>query len=185
MAGKKVKGSLLLDYVRMIRANRDKEWERYLSGEDWEIINSRIIPAAWYPFETFVRAGMAVFYELAGGDLSISRAWGKTSMENLIKNIYKSVICDKDPMKALERFILLRRQFFNFSEQEFERVSDKHARIFFDYGPDRYGGDPYAAQFEGGVETIVEIACGFTPKIISSVKKQNGSNDIVFDITWA
>lgn len=184
MSEKKVKGSLLVDYVRMIRANKDREWDKYLTEEDWKIINSRILPSAWYPLETFQRAGMATFHELAGGNLSAVRAWGKISMEQLLKNIYKSVIADNNPMKALERYILLRRQFFNFSEQEFEKVGEKHARVFLDYGPDREGGEPYAAQFEGGLEKIVEMTHGSTPKIESSRKEHKGFNGIVFDITW-
>jgi len=79
MDEKRVKGTLLLDYVCMIRANKDKDWQKYLKPEDWEIINGRILPSLWYPYETFERAGMATFYVLGGGNFDAVRAWGKIS----------------------------------------------------------------------------------------------------------
>ncbi len=184
MSEKKVKGSLLMDYVRMIRANKDREWDKYLKDEDWEIINSRVLPSVWYPLETFTRAGLATFHVLADGDLKKVHAWGRISMEQLVKGIYKSVISESDPMKALERFMLLRQQFFNFSVMEFEKQGDKHAKVWVDYPPEEEGGEPYAAQLEGGFERIVELTGGSNVKIEFHPGEYEGKRGIEFDVSW-
>ena len=67
MSDQKVKGTMLIDQVRMIRGNKDKDWNKYLTPEDLNIIKGRVLPAAWYPLETYKRCGRAVFQLLAGG----------------------------------------------------------------------------------------------------------------------
>lgn len=173
-----------MDYVRMIRANKDKEWGKYLTEEDWEIINGRVLPSVWYPLETFRRTGMATFHVLAGGDLEKVRAWGRISMEQLAKGIYKSVLSEPDPMRALERIVLLRQQFFSFSDMIFERLEDKHARVWLEYPPEEEGAEPYATQLAGGFERIIELAGGSNPKIKFYPGEHEGKRGHEFDITW-
>lgn len=43
----KVKGTVLLDYVRLIKAVKDKNWDKYLTDADKQIINGRILPSLW------------------------------------------------------------------------------------------------------------------------------------------
>ena len=50
MSDEKVKGTMMIDQVRMIRGNKDKDWNKYLKPEDWNIIKGMILPAAWYPY---------------------------------------------------------------------------------------------------------------------------------------
>jgi len=184
MSERKVKGSILMDYVRMIRANKDREWDKYLTDEDWEIINDRVLPSVWYPLETFRRAGLAAFYELGAGDLDKVRAWGRISLEQLVKGIYKTVISEPDPMKALERFVLLRQQFFNFADMRFEKLGDKHAKIWIAYEPEEKGAEPYAAQLEGTFQRMVEIAGGVNVKTAVSPGEWEGNKGMEFDIIW-
>jgi hypothetical protein len=46
MSDEKVKGTMMIDQVRMIRGNKDKDWNKYLKPEDWNIINTKILPSA-------------------------------------------------------------------------------------------------------------------------------------------
>jgi hypothetical protein len=62
-----------MDQVRLIRGNKDHEWDSYLKPEDWEIITQDILPSAWYPLETYQRCGWAVFNILGGGDPNLAR----------------------------------------------------------------------------------------------------------------
>jgi len=184
MSEKQVKGSIMLDYVRMIRANRDKDWQKYLEPEDWEIVNGRILPSVWYPFDTFQRCGLAAFHLIANGNVDLVQAWGRISMEQLVKGIYKSMIADPVPSKALDRFILMRRQFFNFSVLELEQVSEKQAEIWLFRDPDDPGTEPYSAQLKGGFERLIELAGGHNPKITFFPTERDGKKCNEFDITW-
>jgi hypothetical protein len=184
MEKKRVKGTLLLDYVRMIRANKDKDWRKYLTPEDWEIINGRILPSLWYPYETFKRGGMAAFYLLGGGNLDAVRAWGKISMEYLTKGVYKSIVADPDPVMALERFVIMRRQFFNFVAMEFEKIGEKHVKIILAGAPDDSSIDAYGAQLAGGLERLVELTGGKNPHIKYINRPSAGESNTEFDISW-
>ena len=88
---KKVKGSLLAIQARFIRANKDRDWDKYLKPEDWEIINASVLPSLWHPLETFQRGGVAIFEIIAGGDLEVIRSMGKFSVDQLAKDIYKVI----------------------------------------------------------------------------------------------
>jgi len=44
MSDEKVKGTMMIDQVRMIRGNKDKDWNKYLKPEDWNIINTKFFP---------------------------------------------------------------------------------------------------------------------------------------------
>ena len=46
MSDEKVKGTMMIDQVRMIRGNKDKDWNKYLKPEDWNKINTKILPSA-------------------------------------------------------------------------------------------------------------------------------------------
>src|SRR6266581_4623893 len=70
-----VRGSLFLDYVRMLKARHELDWRRHLAPEDHGYLEQRINPAAWYPMATFERLGMAILHEIARGDLGAERAW--------------------------------------------------------------------------------------------------------------
>ena len=70
----RVKGTLLLDYVRMIRANKELDWDEYLETEDWEVINSQILSSQWYSYDSFRRIAYGVFKVIGKSEnLSISR----------------------------------------------------------------------------------------------------------------
>lgn len=44
-----VKGTLLVDYVKAIKGNKDREWDKWLEPEDWELIEGNVLPSQWYP----------------------------------------------------------------------------------------------------------------------------------------
>ena len=76
-----VKGTLFVDYVRMLRAKKDADWARYLTPSDLEYIGKRIISDEWYPMTTFERMGLAILAEVAEGDLRLVKEWGRMSID--------------------------------------------------------------------------------------------------------
>ena len=97
-----VKGTLMLNYVKLIRANKDRDWNKYLEPEDWEIINSIVLPATRYPYESFRRIGFAVLKEIANSNLEVVRGFGRFTMNTLLE-IYSSVILvPGDPLSSIK-----------------------------------------------------------------------------------
>ena len=184
MGEKKVKGSMLVDQVRIIRANKDKDWSEYLGPEDWETIMETILPSTWYPLEIYKRCGWAVFQVIAGGDPNLARMRGKIRGKELFENIYKNIAATKDPMTALKSFVKIYGNLFNFSSLEFEKVGDKHAVVKHDYDPKDPTNVPYCYTLMGHLEILVEITGGKNVQIEFTSKQWEGAPVTNFDITW-
>jgi len=184
MTEKKVKGTILIDMVRMIRGNRDKDWDKYLTPEDWEIINGRVLPSSWYPFESYQRCGLAVFQNIAEGDLDLARLRGKIRGKELFEDVYRNVLESGDPQTALGTFVKMYKNLFNFSTITYEKAGDKHALLKHDYDPDDPGNVPYCYILMGHLEQLVEMTGGKNVKIELSTKQWEGDPVTTFDIRW-
>jgi NDP-sugar pyrophosphorylase family protein len=61
----RIKGSIFIFFVKIIRRAKDERLMMYLTEEDKEIIAGRIFPSSWYPIDTFWRC-LKAFYEVFG-----------------------------------------------------------------------------------------------------------------------
>ena len=127
---RKVKGSMLVEQVRMVRANKHEDWSEYLNEEDWKVINSKILPANWYPLEAFQRSGWAVYKVLAKSNLDVVRASGRIKGEELFDGVYRHIASGDDPENSLDRFCKIYRTLFNFSTLRFEKIADRQAERY-------------------------------------------------------
>jgi len=191
MKDAKVKGSVLLDYVRFIRATKDKNWDKYLKKEDWDLLKSRILPAVWYPYEHFFRLGEAVFKEIAGENLEVARQFGRLNAETLFKGTYKGIMesvvsSGAGIMRFLERYAAMTPGLFNFSKISVEKVNERHAKLHItgELKPEEMLSDAYFAQLSGTVERVVELCGGKNPKVALTAKEWEGAPDTELDIGW-
>lgn len=118
----KVKGTFLVDYVRVIRSDRSKNWDRWLEPEDWEIINSQILATSWYSYTVFRRIAYAVFKEAANADPKIAFQFGRHTMNTLLKT-YKRALRKKDPAGCAEGFTRIKNYIFQEDDSDF-RIED-------------------------------------------------------------
>ena len=95
MSQGKVKGVMLIDYVRMIRANKGLPWEEYLTKEDMDIVNAKIFPSSWYSVEIMERMGQAVFLLIGKGDLEMAKIFGEITIQDTFHDVYKDMLFDK------------------------------------------------------------------------------------------
>jgi hypothetical protein len=184
MSDKKVKGTVLLDQVRMIRGNRDKDWNQYLKPEDWQIINGRILPSVWYPLELYQRCGWAVFKLIAGGNLDLVRAYGRIRGKELFGDIYKAVILSQDPEKALERYNIISTQMYNFLKIKSEKVGEKHLQVTISYDRNDQTYEVHIYQVWGQFEQLLEMAGGKNVKVALIAREWKGDPNTIFDIRW-
>jgi len=188
----RVKGTVLLDYVRLIHVAKDKNWDKYLKKEDWNIINGRILPSVWYPYEYFYRFGNAVLQEIAGGNMDIVRQFGKSNAETLFKGTYKGIMESTitgggGAIRFLERYTALVPTLFNFAVIVLEKVSEKHVKfnVKVDLKLEEVLWEPYFAQLSGTVEKVVEMCGGKNPRVKIIAKRwEGGAQDSVLDIVW-
>jgi hypothetical protein len=165
-----VKGSLLLETARMLRAHKDRDWKKYLSDQDLAVINSRIMPSTWYPLDLYERATYAIFQEIAQGKLEVAWAWGKFVGEDLIKRFYPNLVSLDDMMIALDRFKLIRQQWFklkdpNLNPIEIQKVEKHQAKIILRVDhPTNF--EPYTYQTAGTFERMIEMCRKTDVKVI-------------------
>jgi len=159
----RVKGTMLLDYLKVIRANKDKNWNQYLKPEDWEIINDNILASTWYPLDSYRRMGYAVFKEIAKGDLNIARGFGRFNCKNLLQ-VYKNVLVPGDPMESAKRLARLRRNFFDQTGDskiiELDKTSFKNEVYLPAEDSKALYKEAFVNHLAGLVEEIVEQAGG-------------------------
>lgn len=152
-----VKGTLFVDYVRMLRARSDVDWSKSLQPVDLGYLVQRIDSAAWYPMETFERMGLAILAEIAQGQLDVVRMFGRASVDWLSQT-YSTLIAPRDPRDTLMRFQVLRRSFFDYSALEIGSICDGEASILVSYGMGPRAEEAACWQTLGFLERLLEIA---------------------------
>lgn len=185
MGEKMAKGSMLIEFVRMIRTFKDLDWDRYLKPEDWDIINAIILSSKWYPFEFYYRCSFATYKLLAQGKLENAHAYGQDMAKKLLETTYKSMTQNKDSGKALNQFVSIYGALFNFGVLKIENMESNHVKIHLDYEGDTEGKSAYCYQLKGMLETIVEMNNAKSSKVAISAKQWEGAPTTTFDITWA
>jgi CheY-like chemotaxis protein len=183
MAGQ-VKGVLFRDYVRMIRKHKDVDWDKYLRPEEKELLSQLILPAQWYPMESYQRMGAAIYREIAHGDPSTARAWGRAGMEELASLYTNNLIKKGNPRETLENFKAINRRFFDFDSFDVDPVGPRSVYIIIDpdFGP--YEVEGYSNQMLGSFERLFELAGVVGIKAEFRNRAWDGPGKTVIEITW-
>ena len=161
-----VKGTLLLDYVRLVRSTPDRPWARWLRPEDLDIVHGQVLASGKYPFLSFARIGYAVFKEIAQGNLETVRGFGHFFIKGMMEVYGKSVMVDGDPFATIDKFTQLYRVWMiGGGETSMEKLGDK--KLVFritppNEGQPEEGTKAYMYQVAGQIEELVHLACGAT-----------------------
>jgi uncharacterized protein (TIGR02265 family) len=184
MDDRKAKGTMFLDFVKMIKANKHLDWGKYLQPGDWDVIDSIILPSKWYPFDVYYRCSMAVFDLIGKGSLEAAHANGRMMGEKLFETTYRSVVQRKDPMLGLSQFVATYGALFNFSRMHMEKLGPKHCRIFHDYDAKDKANIAYCHQLKGIFEVLLQKADGKNGKVMIGTKQWENAPSTAFDISW-
>jgi hypothetical protein len=184
MEERKVKGTIIVDFVKMIKKNRDLDWNKYLKAEDWGVVNSFVLASKWYSFAVFERCARAVFALLGNGNMEAAHAEGRRAGHKMFETVYSTVVQQKDPMTGLNLFVSSYGALFNFNPVRMERVTPRHARILYDYD----AGDRFSVAFchllKGIFEALIEKTDGKNGTVAIASKQWENAPLTSFDITW-
>jgi len=180
---KHVKGSLFVDYVRMLRSRKDVDWARYLQPEDLLYLDTRIHPDAWYPMETFARFGLAILDEIAHGDSFPARAWGRMSLEHMV-TVHEGLLVPKDPRESLMRLLVVRGSFFDFDPVTMPQLTDGHATVHVQYGMTARAEQAASFQTLGFFGRLVELAGGRSVITQLTARSWEGDPVSAFTVDW-
>ena len=180
---RRVKGTLFVDYVRMIRSAKTVDWSAHLQPEDLSYVVQRVDPDSWYPMPSFERLGLAILAEIAGGDLQNVRAFGRASIDHLCR-IHPDLVAHGDPRDSLMRFQVLRRTFFNYAAISINAISDEEASFAVDYGMSPPAEEAASWQTLGFFERLIEVSGARQVKAWFSSCSWNGELVTVAELRW-
>jgi len=180
----KMKGSLMLGYVRFFKSLKNERLNAYLNEEDKKILKERILQSSWYPGETARHIIRALFEVVGQGNPEASRQWGKFSALSIIPTTYKSFLKPGDPFESLKNF---RRIFLTFVDMDGLKMAEEKPGLgkFYILDP---GDDPiivpFAYMMAGFVEGLLELAGG--KEINCAVKREvyEGKNAYLGLVTY-
>ncbi|HUT55677.1 MAG TPA: hypothetical protein VM658_19965 [bacterium] len=156
-SNRSVKGSVVIDYVRMVRATPDQPWDRYLLPEDMALIKQMVLPGSWYPIGFFQRIGLAVFKLVAKENNELLRAFGKSIADRLHADHPGMVSKDK-PRNTLEKYIWIQKRFYNFDAFNTEDQGPGRLLVHIYSLPEEVGIPVYIIQISGMVERLIELS---------------------------
>jgi hypothetical protein len=154
---RRVRGILFVDYVRMIRSQKQIDWTVHLYPEDLKIIDEKVDPEAWYPMETFERLGLGILRTIAMGQLDAVRMWGGFQVGS-VRRMLPNLIAEGDPQETMMRFRVLATSFFDFGALKVEIVEHDHAEVSINYGMSHLAEETACTQTLGFFERMIEVA---------------------------
>ena len=156
MPERRVKGTLFVDYVRMIRAFKAGNWAPHLAPRDLDYLVQRIEPEAWYPMDTFERMGLAILTEIHP-DMDTVRAWGRAQVDWLCQK-HPDLVVPGDTLDSLMRFRVLRASFFDYPALEITDLTAGEADLVISYGMSPRAEEAASWQTLGFFERLLELA---------------------------
>jgi hypothetical protein len=180
---RQVKGSLFVDYVRMLRSRKGVDWTRHLTARDQQYLHAHVEPDAWYPMEVFEHFGLAILEEVAKGDLFVVRAWGRLQAEYLA-DTKADLLVAGDPRESLMRFQVLRRSLFDFDAVTVPELSDANARVLVQYGMGNRAEQAAAHQTLGFFARLVELSGTASVRAVFEQRAWEGDGKTIVSLEW-
>jgi hypothetical protein len=183
MVTRNVRGVLFLDYVRMIRGQKDIDWSAVLEPDDHVYVLTRVEPDAWYPMPVFERLGNAICRCIAQNQMDAVRMWGHLSVEPLVAKTPELVV-RRDPIETLMRMRVLRSTFFDFEALEIPTLVADHAGIVISYQMGPAAEEAASFQTMGFFTRLLELASA--TNVQASFKERSWAGDArtLLEMQW-
>jgi hypothetical protein len=178
----RVKGTILIDFVKTIKADHSGAYGSFLTPQDQAIISGRILPSGWYPYETFLHCFNAVVTVLAKNDMEAVRQWGRLYGETILTGFYKGMLREGAPLDSLKKYGHQNRNLFDFGEIQVEPLEPGKALIKFIGFDLKF--EPQYHMMRGWIERYLEL-CGAQDITCEFVEKSwQGAPQTSLKFSW-
>lgn len=150
---KQVKGSMVKLPVKSARANKTGIYQEKLSEKALELLDQRILDAAWYPFELYKELLNAVADIDGKNSPKALFKWGQRYGEVLMTSIYRRTVSVDDIHEAIAKYQSFHKQVYNFGSIKEEFLSDNELIASY-------------VDFERDWECFYHIAFGWLQKFL-------------------
>lgn len=182
----RIKGTIFLQLVKLIRAFKDKDWNKYLQPEDWQVINSIVVASRFYPDDLYWRVANATFREIAESKMENVVLHGINVGKDIL-NVYKSTKVDGDPVASIENVVKITRTLFDgeneqYKEPEIEKGTNyiKNKQYFYLGEKNREKADLIYNTIAGIFQAVAENAGAKNIKTAT----QNRGEYYEISLTW-
>jgi hypothetical protein len=177
-----IKGSLFISWVKAVRADKQGMLLK-LNETDRKILETKLYPSSWYPFETYRNIVEIVCRKFAKNDEKIIYDWGYQSSDEIVGKIYKHIIVDGSPSKTVASFASTKGSLFDFGSMVASETNDKTIHFTVSGFPDNF-------------EALYHLIRGWTAKLITFSGAKNvesvylkktwtGDPETVIEYTWS
>lgn len=180
---RQVKGTLFVDYVRMLRGQKGVDWALHLPLQDVALLRLHIDPDGWYPMDAFERLGNVILRFVARGDLQAVRMWGRFSVD-VLRAANPLLLSPGDPIETINRFRVLRSTFFDFEALEVLMLHDDEAGIVIRYHMGAIAEEAAAMQTLGFFERLLQLAGAHDVEASLSERSWAGDARTVLRLNW-
>lgn len=181
---REVRGSVFVDYVRMMRGNHDCDWNAHLLPEDLPFLAQDVLPNNWYPMDTFERMGNAILKELVQSNLQAVRAWGRASVAPLLAQ-YPDLAKVGDAMETMARFMIMRKTLFNYDVFSFKELVPVQAVVAISFQMGNTAEEAASYQTLGFFESVLETAGAKDVSAAFETKSWAGDALTLVNLSWA
>jgi hypothetical protein len=183
VSARHVRGTLFVDYVRMLRSRKDFDWSKQLQPQDIAYLGQRIALEEWYPMESFERMGLAILAEIAGGDIASVKEWGRSSIDGL-RLTHPDLVTPGDARESLMKFSVLRSGFFDFPALVVNEINDGEASVQIAYQMGALAEEAASNQTMGFFERLLELAGVREPRVYFASRSWTGAAVTVLEMGW-
>jgi len=181
---RKVKGSIILDLVKVFHQAKHLPWNRYLTAQDLELVQGTVLPSTWYPLDTYQHLGLAVYELLGQGKPENARTWGRESLGRLIRGVYKNALLKGDPLEAIKGFIALRKTLIDFGEFALNPIGPGQVEFIIYEVHEIPGLELFSHMFAGNMERLVAENGGKDVAVEFADGNRNNRPVRIFQIRW-
>ena len=185
MPERSVKGIWFTDYAKMVSKLKHLAWDKYLTPEDFELVEGRILPAQWYPLEIYQRLALAAFELVGQGKPEMARLAGQSFMDQLTNDeaLGPFLKCG-DPERALRSFIALQKRLITLGEASCEKAGPKQVCYRITWAQRWNGLFPFAHNFAGFLSRLVEVNGGKNIRLEFDDHRLEERDFVDYSLTW-
>jgi len=181
--GRFVKGSVLVDYVKLMRASPQLPWADHLAPADLEQLQQMILPASWYPVELFQRLGLAVFKLVSKESYEVVRNFGRFLAEQMNAQNPGLVVKDR-PRDTLNKYQVIQDRLFSYKVVEIQEQGPGRLIFQANFLPQNVGIQLYMEATAGTLGRLIEFSGGRNVRTRLLEGMWQGGNSNTMEVTW-
>lgn len=178
----KVKGTLMMLAIKIIRANKTGIYDDKFTAAEWKVLKGIIYPSGWYSFDLYKKMVNATAE--VENDVNDEKLfnWGYDNADLLLSRFYSIFIIEGSVVDTIQNYVAFNKMLFDSCRIEMYRKEDKKIQLgFFGYTSDF---EVFYRLVRGWLYRIVERAGAQNIKSYFIAKSWEGDPDTLIEYTW-